>query len=227
MYFDFISFIKNLSDKEDLLFKISGEISKISPADYRSDIVLNKNIAKSYADKFDDLISEVNNDFSSTYLKTTPSSSNKLFSFVPSSPIFVDKLKLYVDDFFYDSNPTNFKITVDYEVGGSKTFYAIPSNYLGSYLELFSLSQIEFVSKFTCKKEFPVKIYDDKLSFIDSKTSFRSDGFFEIPNLSYDKVFVSYTPTYDNYEYLINSSIKAIIVETDVEVTNPVYFSNI
>lgn len=224
---DFLSFVRSLISFENTVIDISKEVSKTSFGDYRNAITLKKNVVSSYEERFDDLISEFNNNFSSSFLETNPNSTKKSFSFIPIKPIQLKKIKFYVDDFYFYDSPTNFKVTLEYASGGSLSFNIIPDNHLGTYLEVFSLTEKVHLSKFACKREFPVKIYNDEFNLIDIKYSFRDDGYLELPNSSYDKVYVSYTPTFENYEYSVNSLIKSLVVETDIALNKKVYFSNI
>ena len=204
---------------------MAEKTDEISIPSYRNDIVLKKSLIKNLNTKFDDLIDEYNNDFSSTYIKFISGTDKKKFYFTPSHSFFLKKFKLFVDDFFYEI-PSNFKINIEYLDGNSVVFYAIPSNHFGQYFEVMNPSKLENSTKFSAKKDFPIKVYDENFVLLDVNYSVLNSGFVEFPKLSYEKVYISYTPTFENYEYSVNSSVKSITIETDTPLINSVYISN-
>lgn len=191
-------------------------------------------IAKTQAQNeiLENMFNEFNMDNNSFVYKFTNTTDTKVKTITFESPVYIGKAAMKIDDFIY-SNLVRFKMTFYTIDNASITYFMLPYEYRGEYIEEIKFNAGQTRSNFKTINNNKLVFYDivknslgeidlQKLS-VDYHDSINDEGYI-LFNTQHkkDKLAIKYTPISSEFIREVNDRITSVTLEVDNDIPNEI-----
>jgi hypothetical protein len=191
--------------------------------------------AKAQNDILNNMYNEFNIDTNSYIYKFSNTDNPRVKNINFEKPLFIKEALITVNNFIYDKL-VKFKITFYTIDNSSVTYYMLPYEFRGDYIEEIKFSFGQDRSNFKT-------INNDKFLFYDIIKNSEGDISLQKTNIDYhetideegyiifntthkkDKLVIKYTPISSEFKKIINDKITSVTLELDNDISNEIILS--